>query len=104
LARLESLEQRLAGIDRLETRIADVEEMVSTNVTRETVVSSAGDQNSNKLDLVTGQLNNLVARMTLVENKLVMLQSAEVFLVSLFVFLFKFVLHYCFFQISTHRF
>ena len=92
MSKLESLEQRLAGWERLETRVSDVEQAVSRNVSHETVVTSADHQNSNKMDLISSQLNNLVARMTLVENKLIILQSAEVFLVTLF--LFTFPLHY----------
>ena len=78
LARLESLEQQLIRFNRLESRIGDIEETVSRKPPAE---ADHELQNSNTMTLVTSQLNNLVARMTLVENKLIMLQSAEVFII-----------------------
>jgi hypothetical protein len=75
LARLESMEQQLEGLHRLEKRVADVERTVMDKIL---AVPDADEQTSNKMELVNSQLNNLVARMTLVENKIIMLQSAEV--------------------------
>jgi uncharacterized coiled-coil protein SlyX len=74
LARLESMEQQLTGLNRLERRVADVERTVADISDK----PAADQQTNNTMELVASQLNNLVARMTLVENKIIMLQSAEV--------------------------
>lgn len=78
LARLESMEQQLMGLNQLEKRVADVELTVADRIHAELDKSAADEQTSDKMELVASQLNNLVARMTLVENKIIMLQSAEV--------------------------
>ena len=74
LARLETLEQQLCGCDQLERRIVTIEENIKNN-------SCQGVENSvaaSNMETIASQLNNMAARVTLIENKLTLLQSSKV--------------------------